>query len=138
MKLGRALAPIRWDRKPDADLADIGQEADPAIHEAHSVNHQLVCIRGKSPETLIAAINLDDPNRQARRLSPPRANMARREQYATALKCDRCGTTGSASFEQNDRDDSNQGDLGRELLSIEGKFRAEADDLLRCPRLVHI
>jgi hypothetical protein len=52
--------------------------------------------------------------------------MTRRQQYAAALKCDRCGTTGSASFEKNDGDDSNQGDLGQELLRIEGKFRAEA------------
>jgi hypothetical protein len=52
--------------------------------------------------------------------------MARRQQYATALKCDRCGTAGSASFEENDGDDSNQGDLGQELLRIEGKFRAKA------------
>jgi hypothetical protein len=52
--------------------------------------------------------------------------MARRQQYATALKCDRCGTAGSASFEENDGDYSNQGDLGQELLRIEGKFRAKA------------
>ncbi len=51
--------------------------------------------------------------------------MARREQYAIALKCDRCGTTGSAAFEEND-DESNQGGFSRELLTIEGKFRAEA------------
>ena len=50
--------------------------------------------------------------------------MVLRAQYATALKCDRCGTTGSASFAEND-DESNQGGFSRELLTIEGKFRAE-------------
>jgi hypothetical protein len=50
--------------------------------------------------------------------------MARRERYEAALKCERCGTEGSATYEGNQNPVHNTGDLRRELLDIAGGFRA--------------
>jgi hypothetical protein len=66
-----------------------------------------------------------------------RSSMAeRREQYATALICDRCGTAGIAVFEGRESSGGDIGNLDRELLRVQGKFWAESghDPTIYCSR----
>jgi hypothetical protein len=49
--------------------------------------------------------------------------MARRED-TQSLKCPQCGTTGVATYEENETPPHHQGRLDRKLIDIEGEFRA--------------